>query len=374
MTAPEVVGTPTTFASVTSGTTCPLDRPTVAQTGDFLVAGLRTNGSTSPSDFALAGWTRRGYLFKPNDAAGRVTGLYTHPITDISTEPATYTFAKSVADARRVGVMIAVRGVDLSNPVAGNSVGWDAAGAPTVVLNSFTVDTADDALLLYLWAAEIVSPNASAPTVVPGTALALVPSSTGTGSTRTTLWLGSQLNQATATGNKSLTWASSTGEAASGLVLRGLNVVSRTADVTAAVVLSATSTVEVSRTAGVAAAPVLSATATTTVSRTATVTVAVSVSAALGTPEVARSASVTAVVGVSAVAVVEVTRTASVVAAAVVSAGLAVEVTRSAVIEVAVLLTAVTAGPPFPDVLTLAGGVGQYTLDGSVKVLTLEAR
>lgn len=224
MVAPQVVGTATTFASTTSGATVILDKPSGVQTGDLLVAVLRTNGSTSPTDFVLSGWTRRGYTFKASDGAGRVTGVFTHPVTDASTEPASYTFTKSVSDARRVGAMFVVRGVDLSNPVAGNSVNWDATSAPRVQLNSFTVDTTDAALLVYAWGVEIVSPNATAPTITPSTAVALVPSSAGTGATRTTLWAGAEtISGGASTGAKNLTWSSSTGEAATGFVLRGLS-------------------------------------------------------------------------------------------------------------------------------------------------------
>jgi len=223
MVAPTVVGTPTTFASATSGSTIVLDKPAGVQNGDMLVAVLRTNGSTSSADFALAGWTRRGYTFKPNDGAGRVFGIYTHPVTDVTTEPSTYTFSKAVADARRVGAMFLVRGVDLTNPVAGNSVNWDATATPRVQLNSFAVDTTDAALLVYAWGVEIVSPNATAPTVTPSTAVALVPSAAGTSTTRTTIWAGAEpISGGATTGARSLTWASATGEAASGVVLRGL--------------------------------------------------------------------------------------------------------------------------------------------------------
>lgn len=223
MIAPQIAGTPTTFASSTSGSTVVLDKPVGVQTGHLLVAGLRTNGSSSPTDFSSPGFTRGGYAFKPNDAAGRNTGLYLHPVLDAAAEPASYTFTKSVADARRVGVMFIVAGVDLSNPIAGNSINWDATQTPRVILNPFAVASADQMLMLYAWGVEIVSPNATAATLTPSSAIALVPSSAGTGATRSTIWVGAELIAATATSPESLTWpASSTGEAATGLVLRGL--------------------------------------------------------------------------------------------------------------------------------------------------------
>ncbi|WP_396657084.1 glycerophosphodiester phosphodiesterase family protein [Microbacterium oxydans] len=264
MVAPQFVGTATTFASVVSGATIVLDKPSGLVDGDLLVAVLRTNGSSSPSDFALSGWTRRGYTFVANDAAGRVTGIFTHPVTTASSEPANYTFTKSVSDTRRVGAMFIVRGVDLSNPVAGNSTGWDATPTPRVQLNSFTVDTSDTALLVYAWANEIVSPNATAPTILPGTEIALVPSSSGTGATRTTIWAGYESNAATATGHKNLTWATATsGPAATGVVLRGLAGSAGTATGTLTITGTATANVAVTRTATGSASITGSATRTT---------------------------------------------------------------------------------------------------------------
>lgn len=248
MVAPQIVGSATTYASTVSGATIVLDKPAGVADGDLLVAVLRTNGSSSPTDFALSGWTRRGYTFVPNDAAGRVTGIYTHPVTSAGSEPSTYTFTKSVSDTRRVGAMFIVRGVDLTSPVAGNSTGWDATPSPRVQLNSFTVDTSDAALLVYAWANEIVSPNATAPTILPGTEVALVPSSAGTGATRTTIWAGYESNAATSTGNKNLTWAVATsGPSATGVVLRGLAGVTTTASGSLSVSGSATAVPGVNR-------------------------------------------------------------------------------------------------------------------------------
>lgn len=249
MVAPQFVGTATTYASIVSGATVVLDKPTGLADGDMLVAVLRTMGSTSPSDFSLTGWTRRGYAFVANDGAGRVTGIFTHPVTTASSEPANYTFTKSASDARRVGAMFIVRGVDLSNPVAGNSAGWDATPTPRIQLNSFTVDAADPMLLVYAWGNEITSPNASAPTILPGTEIALVPSSAGTGATRSTLWAGYESNAATSTGHKNLTWTNVNGPAATGVVLRGLSGSSGTATGTLTITGTATVSVGVTRTA-----------------------------------------------------------------------------------------------------------------------------
>lgn len=225
MVAPSPVGSPTVFRATAAGATITLARPSGAQTGHMLVAFLRTNGSNSPSDFALSGWTRRGYTFIANDAAGRVFGIYTHPITDLAAEPASYVFTKSVAtDTRRVGLMVAMKDVDLTNPVLGNSVNWDATPAPRIQLNSFAISAAVDAALVYAWAGELTSPIATAPTITPGTQLGVVGSAEPdtTSVTRTAIWAGYEPISALSTGNKSLTYSGSpSGAAASGVVLRG---------------------------------------------------------------------------------------------------------------------------------------------------------
>lgn len=206
---PQIVGGATTAAGVTSSDTITLPRPSGVQAGDVLVAVLRTNGSTSPTDFALTGWTRRGAPFVPNDAAGRVQGLYTHVITDLGSEPSSYVFKKSVADTRWDGAMFALRGVDLAALVTGAAAGFTATANPAISTHTFATDTSDPQLLIYAWGAEIVSPAASEPVTVPAgsTQVALVPSSAGTGNTRTTLWVGAEAFASTNVPSKTLTWA-----------------------------------------------------------------------------------------------------------------------------------------------------------------------
>ena len=221
--APQIIGGATTAAGVTSSTSVTLARPSGVQAGDVLIAVLRTNGSSSPSDFALAGWTRRGFAFVPNDSAGRVLGLFTHVVNDPGAEPAAYTFAKSVADTRWVGAMFILRGVDLESPISGASAGFTATASPTIATHAFSTDSADQQLLVYAWGAEIVSPAATEPVSTPAgsSQVALVPSSAGTSATRTTLWVGVETVAATAVPSKTLTWASAAGPSALAVAFRG---------------------------------------------------------------------------------------------------------------------------------------------------------
>lgn len=373
MAAPVIVGTATIYASAVSGNTVVLDRGTALADGDFALAFLRTNGSTSPTDFALSGWVRRGYPFVPNDASGRVFGVYSHPVPTASSEPATSTFAKSVSDARRVGAMVIVRGVDLTNPIAGNSTGWDATPSPRIQLNSFAVDTADPTLLVYAWANEITSPTATAPTIVPGTELALVPSSAGTGATRTTIWVGWEQISATSTGHKNLTWAGTpAGPAATGVVLRGLNVVTTSGTVTAAAGVSGTVAVEVARAATVTAGGTLTGSATSEVSRDATVAAAASLTGTVGAVSITRTALLTAAAAVAGAAVADVTVAAVVAVSVSVSSVVVLQVERSAVVAVTVSVSGAVKGPPIPDVRVLDEVAFVHSLTGIPVSHTLE--
>jgi hypothetical protein len=221
--APIPVGTISKYETEVSGSDIIFTRPAAATTGMTLVVGIRTNASNTAADYSCSGFTHRGHPFIPNDAAGRVLSLFTHYISDINAEPATYTFVNATATGRRVGLMQAFSNVDSTNPSAGSDPGWNAAGKPTILLNSFSVDTTDDCLLIYAWGNEVVSPNATAPTAVPGTMLGLAASRATTDATRSVMWMGYEPIAASTAGPESLTWASSSGESAIGFVLRGLS-------------------------------------------------------------------------------------------------------------------------------------------------------
>lgn len=234
MARPFVTGTPTKAFSSTSSDRLTLARPAGAQTGDLLVADLRTSGSTSPTDFASPGFTRQGFPFKPSDPAGRVLGQYARPITDITSEPSEYTFIKSVADGRSAGDMYLVRGADLASFSAGRSGGWTAVD-PVVNTHAFTADTTEPCLLVYAFGNEVTSPSATAPTATPGTQIALTNShgeAAPTNVTRSVLWSGFEPQDGTDVPAKFLTWASPTlaGPSASAFVIRGLSAPVETPD------------------------------------------------------------------------------------------------------------------------------------------------
>lgn len=221
--APVPVGTISKYETEVSGSDVVFTRPAAAATGMTLVVGIRTNSSTTGANYSCSGFGPRGHAFIPNDPAGRVLSLFTHYIADITAEPATYTFVNAGGTTgRRVGLMQAFSNVDSVSPSAGADPGWNAAGKPTIILNSFSVDTMNDCLFIYAWGNEIISPNATAPTAVPGTMLGIASSRATTDATRSVLWMGYEPIAASTAGPESLTWTASSGESAIGFVLRGL--------------------------------------------------------------------------------------------------------------------------------------------------------
>lgn len=223
ITAPQIIGGVTTAAGSSPSMSITLTRPSGVQAGDFLVAVLRTNGNTSPTDFERSGWVRHGYPFLPSDSSGRVTTLMIHRVNDVAIEPTSYTFTKTVADDRQVGAMFILRGVDSAIPVTGASPGTDVLSAPTIRTRAFSTDTSDPQLLIYVWASEITAPNSTTPVAMPAgsTQIALVQSAAGTSSTRSTIWVGSEVIQASAVDAKALTWSTANGVAAIAVGFRG---------------------------------------------------------------------------------------------------------------------------------------------------------
>lgn len=187
-TVPTVVGTVQTNFSSANTSSLTLNVPSGYQTGDVLVAALRSQASTSTSDWTNAAFTRVGPAFTASSASARVTGFFTHEIT--GTEPASYTFTLGVA-ARVVGALFIVRGADPSWVAYYNSITGDSiTGGRTVP--SYTAN--DPALVIEFAASEFASPNDHIPTNYPDNfaqTTEVVTSSLLTVS-RTYMWLGSR--------------------------------------------------------------------------------------------------------------------------------------------------------------------------------------
>lgn len=216
---PIVAGGATTAAGATAASAITLARPAGVKDGDLLLACLRTNGSSSPTDFALAGWERVGMDFVPSSPGYRVTGIYAHRVTSVAAEPTSYTFTKSVADSRWAGALFAVSGVDVAAPYAGESTATQNIGTALQV-DPFPL--AGPSLVIVAFGNEVVSPNSSEPATQPGARVALAASSSGTATTRTTLLVSAVDNpSATSIGPISADWGTLSGGAATAVALYG---------------------------------------------------------------------------------------------------------------------------------------------------------
>jgi hypothetical protein len=99
--------TATTGAGTSSSTV--IAKPTGVQTGDWLIAAWRDQNTVASDDMSAPGFARITAPFVPSSAAGRITGLYAHQVTDATAEPASYTFTRTGTATRRAGVLFILR-------------------------------------------------------------------------------------------------------------------------------------------------------------------------------------------------------------------------------------------------------------------------
>lgn len=185
--APTVIGAAQT-ANAISGTGLTITVPAGAQAGDVLIAALRSQSSTSTTDWDNAAFTRVGPAFTSSSGSARVTGYFIHEVT--GTEPASYTFTIGVS-ARMVGAIILVRGADPAWVAYYNSnVGGSITNGRTIP--SYTAS--DPALVLEFAVSEFASPNDHVPSNYPDNFATLAEQVTaGTLATsRTYMWFGSR--------------------------------------------------------------------------------------------------------------------------------------------------------------------------------------
>lgn len=160
--------TPQVVLPATSGesnhavsTSLTIPKPVGVQNGDLLVAALRCGSSVQTSDYTLSGWTRRGAPFAPSSAGTRVTGIYTHYVTDAASEPSTYVFALAGnAFARQSGLMFIVRPAEGAEPWGGEPTLFEAMNAtsgPPMQISPYAA--AEGAMQFVVAGGEITSPN-----------------------------------------------------------------------------------------------------------------------------------------------------------------------------------------------------------------------
>jgi len=194
---PTIVGTTSTGSSATSAyeltLTVPSDAPGGLQAGDILVAALRGQVSNSTYDWSNASFARQGPAFVPASSLGRVTGFFTHIVTDPGSEPASYLFSTNVSfQGRLAGALFVVRGANptlagYNDDYTGTSI-TTGRSIPSYVANN-------PSLVLMLGANELTAGNSHTPTNPPDnfTTIADIVTAGDPGATsRTYLWVGSR--------------------------------------------------------------------------------------------------------------------------------------------------------------------------------------
>lgn len=112
----------------------------------------------------------------------RINATLGHAVTDVASEPSTYTFQYNGTGLRNAVVLLVLRGVDLANPIVGtlSANPTDGFAAPT------------GSLILAQVANELTAGNSNTPTVTDPdySTLTVQGSATGTSGTRTAVWVG----------------------------------------------------------------------------------------------------------------------------------------------------------------------------------------
>lgn len=168
MPVPYLVGTPTTSHNTdgsNTGDSLSVAAPTGMQSGDVVLVSIRSQSSTSPTDFSCSGFSRVGPAFTANSANNRVLGFYLKVITTPGSEPASYTFTKPSGGGRGVIIASLFRGVDNSNPISGYRDSYsgpvDVNDSTKCLLPSFNITS--PCLVVTSFSNELSSGNANNP-------------------------------------------------------------------------------------------------------------------------------------------------------------------------------------------------------------------
>lgn len=145
-------------AATSTGSTLVLTAPAGIQSGDYLIAFIHNQNSSSTVDTTGSGWTRINTPFIANDYGSRTTGMYAKVAT--GSEPSNYTFTVSSA-GRSVGFIAAYSGVDTGSPI------YYASTYTKVTSSSTTLNVAADAttanhFTIEQWAANYTTSNSYA--------------------------------------------------------------------------------------------------------------------------------------------------------------------------------------------------------------------
>jgi hypothetical protein len=211
--APQIVGAVST-AYASGGGSLTLNVPSGYQTGDLLIAALRSQSPTATEDWANASFTRIGTAFVASSSGYRLNGFYIHQV--IGTEPSSYTFTTATG-ARLVGAMFLVRGGDSDAISFYDGYGLSITGGRGIP--SYLAH--DPSLVIEFGGSEFSAGNNHVPTKYPDNFSTLAEVVTGgdyTTSSRTYMYVGSrELIGSTNTVGRTetdITWAVVAGAAA----------------------------------------------------------------------------------------------------------------------------------------------------------------
>lgn len=234
--APRLIGSPTTsVATLGTGTSSiSIPRPLGVQNGDYIVVFLRNQSDFVATEPSSAGFTHLGPAFVSNSSSFRVNGYYGHIVTDAPSEPTTYSFSFTLSsgNGRCVATAFIVRGVDLTNPIAGF---YDSYGGTAITggreIGSYLI-THTPVLNLFAAAAEFSASNNHVPLTLPSgyAVVSSVPTSETLSASRTYLWLGAQESATSPIAAASITWTAASSSAAQGIALRASDAESVSGD------------------------------------------------------------------------------------------------------------------------------------------------
>lgn len=222
----DVVGIPTVYNGSTF-TDFTINRPSDAQTGDYVVVVVRGQSSTMSVQPSSPGFTRLGPSFMTSTNTYRVNGFYGRPITDVSTEPTSYTFTFTATNSntRLLATALLVRGVNIEAPLAGYYDSYHG----TAITSGMRVEEyalADvPALSLFAAGAEFTANADHAVVTAPSgyTPVSSIASSATLTVSRTGLWVGKREETGANVAAASITWGSPTAPAAEGIALRSVH-------------------------------------------------------------------------------------------------------------------------------------------------------
>lgn len=168
--------------------------------GDWLITCLRDQNQTSANDMSATGFARAGQTFVPSSSDGRITGFYTHVVSNPASEPVSYTFSRPSGGSTRIcASMLHVRPSTASRyPLvfAGFSNSYSGNAGTDRTAPGFDITDGASGLALFIGATELTAGNSEGVVGVPSGYTQVIqvttPGASGSAS-RTTLWVGQRV-------------------------------------------------------------------------------------------------------------------------------------------------------------------------------------